>query len=250
MALPFDVLDIIVQEEREPKLVRARNGPLAYWCHKAFGKDPNQDAQYLNTAANVFVSIDGMGGHARGDLAARVFAEQCQRAFKRNKKITSSIIRNIHSEVAEILEERDIEGGVCYLLFSVQGRTLHVYHAGDVKLVVLNQEGKNVFETEDHVENREDYFGKQRQVVTNCVGYERYGKVVFDSVPLQEGYRLIAASDGLWKFCPVQEVAELVRGKETLLALDTIATNAIQRRTPSGRGDNINLFLYDFLALS
>ncbi len=250
MSQPYDVIDAIVIEEREPKLVRAQNGPLAYWCHKAFGKDPNQDAQYFNTAANIFVSLDGIGSRDQSDIAALTFAQHCQNVVRREGWITPESMKEVHSGVHNSLKEQRIEGGTCYLLFGIHGRMVHIYHAGDVKLIILDEKHNKVFETKDHEELITEYFWEKRKVITNSVGFHRLGEVVLDTFPLKEGYRLIAASDGLWKFCPVAEVVDLAREKEAREALDTLATTAIQRRTPLGNGDNINLFVYDLMTLS
>ena len=240
----MDDIDQIVVDEAKPRLVQAQNGPLAYWCNKAYGKDPNQDRQYLHTAANIFLSCDGLGGREHGDLVAHLFAEHVQNAVYRDNWVTPQSMGWVHEQVHARLNERNINGGTCYLLFGIQGNQLHVYHAGDVKLIVLDETGTKVFETEDHVETITEYFWEKRQIVTNSVSHSRLGRVVLDTLPLQTGYRIIAASDGLWKPYPVPQAIALTRGKAPLAALECIANGELFLR------DNLNLFVYDLITFS
>jgi len=241
MTKPHDGIDSIVTSLASPQGIRASHGPLVYWCNAGLGKSPNQDVLYLNTDRNIFACIDGIGGEGGGELAAKILAQACQEKT-RSQNLSPEVVESIQH-----LAHRDMDlarvGGACYAIFQIKDDELRVYHAGDVKLVVIDKNNLSVNETKDQ--------GNWRGV-SNAVMGSKPGYVTENIFPLEVGYKILLASDGLWYNEPA-ELAGIDFFGDTVQVEDIVATTEYVSRlcgltkkwqeTPSGKRDNISLIL-------
>lgn len=206
----------------------------------------NEDKVVVDPSQGAFAVIDGIGGHKNGRLAATLLAEALREGFGNNRSF---------EEIQETARQRMLEagmekGGACYLGVKVVDNQLEIGQAGDVRLIILSPESKIVFQTVD--ENRPD----QKHVVTNSVNaaeIEGHGRTTNYSFPLRPGYRVIAASDGLWDNFSSEEIAEMASDKPIEQAFADISERLMRRmenyvsptETPYIKPDHRSLLIYD-----
>ncbi len=220
-----------------PELIDGRHGPIAYVCSHGLREPPNEDALYLNTAADIFAVVDGMGGYERGEVAARILAEACQAMARKLHWLTGASAAALQDDAYRRMKEAGLgEGGACYAAFQLVGSQLHVAHAGDVKVVVLDERGIPLFETRDH---------RLYSYVSNAVTGISPGEVCYQQQNIKNGYRIIAASDGLWNILSVPEAAKVVRSREPLAALCALKKKALNLQEECSAEDNITILLHD-----
>ena len=231
-----DEVDELVYDISEPRLLDALNGPLAYWCNHGGRNPPNQDAQYVNTTYNMFASIDGMGGMANGDIAARILAEECQRATLDWGCLEERMATEIQQKASARMSKLGV-GGACYALFRVWENYFRIAHAGDVRVVVLDTESNVLYQTKDQ---------SRGHLVSNAVTGGNPGVVTYTEIQIAAGHTIIAGSDGLWNSCSTKEVAELRKGKKAPELLQELKRIALERMNDEqAHPDNINLLVYD-----
>lgn len=240
----YEVVDEIpVNRLDKPRIIKGQNGKLAFGTDEGVNYKPrNEDALVINTKANAFASIDGMGGEYRGDRAARILAEELQKGFREEDPKKNPIRWAQIQAHLRMRNEGLNKGGACYIAGEINGNVMDVYQAGDVKLIVVDPHGRVRFETED-----EGY----RHFVSNSVQGRRPGRTTHTQVKLNLGDRIIVASDGLWDSYSPQQVAEMVSGKPIKRAIKGINRAAKGKmRSGQGKPDNISVIIYDFERVS
>ena len=218
-----------------PRVVKGRNGKIAFGTDEGIGYKPvNEDAIFINTKANVFASIDGMGGMGKGDRAAQILAQEIQRGVRGR----SSIQRIISGASNRMAKEGVGKGGACYIVGHIGENILNIYQAGDVKLIVVGRMGNVRFETED------EGMGSK---VFNCVQGTNAGEITKSKVRLNIGDRIVVASDGLWDNYSPKQIAGYVHNKEIKQAISGINRSVKDlMKSRRGKPDNINIIIYDF----
>ena len=250
--LGFFPLDEINKDDKgQIRIIEGLNGPIAFSSSKGIRyKDFNEDIQYLNTWSNFFASIDGMGGMGEpgaGRKAAFILAEEIQKGINKGQEM-----KQIHLNAHFQLKRNGVgEGGACFLTAQIKGRTLEIHQAGDVRAVVIKKNGQ-ILETKD------ECLPHQKHTVYNCLQGDYLGKMTTEEFPLEEGDRVVIASDGVWdnfyleKDSPQRESTEnLVKliKNQPLKAAANIITNwlKIKMSSPEGKPDNYNFIIYDFV---
>lgn len=235
-------VDELVYGIDKPRLIQAPNGPLAYWCNVGLRQPPNEDAQFIDTIHNTYASIDGMGGHSHGELAARYLAEACQAVVRDGGCVRRQVIEEIQESAAEKMQKEELgNGGACYVLFNITDGELRFAYAGDSRLVVVTG-NETVFSTNDH---------ELRGYVTNAVLTGKPGDVCYSVSPITVGQRIIAGSDGLWKSYGTiegfrEEMQKMQQAEDPLRALEMFRLHALNKMQQGiTNPDNINIIVYD-----
>lgn len=228
-----------------PKVVQGKHGRIAYGTDEGIAKrldkpNRNEDAVVINTEANAFASIDGMGGTARGQRAAQILAEEIQKGFR----------DGIDPETIQVMAHRRMEAegmyesGACYVSGKITGNRLDIAQAGDVRLIIIGRDGKVRFAT------RDEGIGA---VVSNAVQGHSAGKTTRSSCELQPGDRIIAASDGLWDNLSSEQVASMIDGRsseDAIMILNEATRKKMKDRAAGrsneGKPDNMNIIIYDY----
>lgn len=227
-----------------PKGVQGKNGPIAYGSDEGLNyKNWNEDRVVVNTEKRAFAVVDGMGGEGMegsGEQAAKILAEELQEGFENGLSI--EIVQSRAHE--RMVKNMRYGGGACYIAAKIEGSRLHVFQAGDVKLIVIDRQGDIKFKTQD-----EGFRGK----VTNAVSARFRGATTYSSIDLAVGDRVVIASDGLWDNV-AGEAIDLIAGKpiaEVIASLNRHAKEKmrnyreLREKGVDAKPDNISVFIHD-----
>ena len=110
--------------------------------HEGRRRDHNEDTCFVDQEIGAFAVIDGLGGEARGEVAAAIAAQQLQTGLRRlDLPIEPRIRRAVFLANEEILREAQAQGTVgsaCVLTVAVlEDDRLHYGHVGDSRLYEL-----------------------------------------------------------------------------------------------------------------
>lgn len=221
-------------------------------------RDDNQDrsAVAANEQAALLVTLDGMGGHADGALAAEVGRKALLDAFKAEKHPLFDPLGFLHLSLGRA-HEAVVEAGLglplehrpratCAVCL-VQDGAAWWAHLGDSRVYHLRN-GAVVERTRDHshVEQllrdgmiREDevHGHPMRNFVECCLGGESVLPEMSISLrrPLQPGDILLVCSDGLWANLRDAEIAAFWKpdGKSLAQSLKALVRRAVTASAPT-----------------
>lgn len=201
---------------------------------------------------------DGMGGHARGDLAAQTFVDTFTEAFYRQRlplADPAAFLRRkleaAHQAIVQCGQEQQpaIEPRTTAVACLIQGSKAWWIHAGDSRLYVLRG-GKVVTRTRDHTYVEDLYQHRaiseaemmrhpMRNYVSRCLGGRGDPPAAeAGEGSLQFGDVVLLCSDGLWSAVDDKHIAAAAREDDLEAALDRLAERAEQASYPSS--DNIS----------
>jgi serine/threonine protein phosphatase PrpC len=162
---------------------------------------------------------DGMGGHPRGDRAAEILTETCDRFFYQAEKpirkpseFLTRLLQKSHENITAFgLEQYPaIDPRTTAVVALIQKGTVYWAHAGDSRFYLF-RDGAPLYKTEDHsyvarleqhgvisAEEREHH--PQQNYVTRCLGGEISVPEITlgNPIQLQNGDAILLCSDGLW----------------------------------------------------
>lgn len=230
-------------------------------CNRLGNRSSNQDrCLVLERSDRVLVAVaDGMGGHARGDLAAQTAVDTLRHCFlNQHDSITEpeqflkAALEIAHLETVEAGRSSTppVEPRTTCVACLVQGNQAWWAHVGDSRLYLLRN-GRLVTRTRDHtpVEDllqsgviNEDELSTHplRNSVNRCLGGAlKLPKIGFDHAELQSGDTLLLCSDGLWSALPEHRLLDLPAAGELESALNELCEEAEKCSYP--HSDNISL---------
>jgi len=221
-----------------------------YQESKKGGRRVNQDRMgYLYTRDSLLLLVaDGMGGHARGEVAAQITLQTMAAIYQRDAKpllpdparfLEDSVLaahRELHRYRAEhSLPEAPRTTVVACVV--QQGIALWA-HAGDSRLYLIR--GSRIVErTIDHSrvhhlvssglirpEDAKDH--PERNRIFNCIGaYVAPTVEISKPVALRNGDTLLLCSDGLWGPLNDRQIAEVFAGKTVMRAVPELMEVAL-----------------------
>jgi len=177
----------------------------------------------------LLVVADGMGGHARGDLAAQTAIDSLSRSFLARRDVIDdpeAFLKNaLHSAHMEVVDagradNPPVNPRTTCVVCLIQGDQACWAHVGDSRLYLLRGAAL-LTRTRDHtpVEEllqsgaivEEDLRTHPlRNSVSRCLGGGlKLPKISFDQARLKTDDVLLLCSDGLWSALPEQRLAEL-----------------------------------------
>ena len=223
-------------------------------------RDANEDRYFLDLDSGVLLVIDGVGGHAAGEVAARIAHDTIQKRLERQDAAADVRIREAitlaNQQIllqAEASPERN--GMACVLTLGVlEGRRLTVGHVGDTRLYRFSPDGIAKM-THDHspIGERED----AREITeTEAMRHARRNEVYRDvgSEPrepdtpdfietivtaIDDDAALLLCSDGLSDMLPSTEINRIVRANAGDPA--RVADALVDAANAAGGKDNITV---------
>ena len=208
----------------------------------------NEDALLERAEIGLWAVADGMGGHESGDFASRTIVEALGRLAPPRDAASFSRdvqwhIREAHEALREEAVRRDgaktIGSTVVTLLVSGPGFICvwagdsRLYHLRDGTLRQVSRDHSLVQEMVDagSLEAAEAESHPHANVITRAVGASAELELETAHGTLLAGDRLLLCSDGLTRYVPDSEIAEILVSAEVKEAAGLLVHTALERRT-------------------
>ncbi|HXF46901.1 MAG TPA: protein phosphatase 2C domain-containing protein [Burkholderiaceae bacterium] len=226
-----------------------------YQESKKGGRRVNQDRMgYLYTRDSLLLLVaDGMGGHARGEVAAQLTLQTMAAMYQRDAKpllpdparfLEESVLA-AHRELHRYRAEHSLpEAPRTTIVACVVQQGLATWaHAGDSRLYLIR--GSRIVErTIDHSrvhhlvssglirpEDAKDH--PERNRIFNCIGaYVAPTVEISKPVALRNGDTLLLCTDGLWGTLTDRQIAEGFAGKTVMRAVPELMETALANGGP------------------
>ena len=234
----------------------------------------NEDAYLLLPEESLWCVADGMGGHASGEVAARIAVEEMAeffrmtgrdedatwpykldpaRSYDENRLVTGVKLANlrIHERAGTDERLRGMGTTMVALACPRDGEAALVGHVGDSRAYLLRGGALRQL-TEDHsllaehlkahaLSPAEIKAFPHKNVILRALGMKPTVEVDVVRVPLEAGDLLLLCSDGLSGMVPDVRMAELLRAAHGDLKL--AATELVQAANAAGGVDNVTVVL-------
>ena len=212
----------------------------------------NEDS-YGVFAPAVYVVADGLGGHAAGEVASRMVVaavrDMANAAEAIDAATLQSAVLRANQQVLEASEENPSYEGMgstaTVLHIDEQARTAHYAHVGDSRLYLLR---RGVFRqvSRDHsyveelvsrgeLSEAEAQHHPRKNLLLRAVGIEERLHVDGDSFSLENGDRLLLATDGLTNMVSDEDLSVLLGDNR----FAGVADRMVERALAEGGKDNI-----------
>jgi serine/threonine protein phosphatase PrpC len=201
-------------------------------------RSSNQDrCLVLKRPEAVLLAVaDGMGGHARGDLAAQTAVDSLGRSFLScpghiadPAPFLEQALNHAHLAVVDAghAQQPPIEPRTTGVVCLVQGDQAWWAHLGDSRLYLIRN-GAIVTRTRDHtpveelvqsglLEENASRTHSMRNSVSRCLGgTPALPKISFGQARLKTGDTLLLCSDGLWSALTEQRLCDLPADEQQL----------------------------------
>ena len=212
----------------------------------------NEDS-YGGFSPSVYVVADGLGGHAAGEVASRMVVaavrDMANAAEAIDAATLQSAVLRANQQVLEASEENPSYEGMgstaTVLHIDEQARTAHYAHVGDSRLYLLR---RGVFRqvSRDHsyveelvsrgeLSEAEAQHHPRKNLLLRAVGIEERLHVDGDSFSLENGDRLLLATDGLTNMVSDEDLSVLLGDNR----FAGVADRMVERALAEGGKDNI-----------
>jgi protein phosphatase len=231
-------------------------------------RELNEDALRCDDALGLFVVADGVGGHAKGEVASAEAVDQIH-AFVRQGRATIEQYLANPTEKAEKTVRRLLESAVqsaCYMVFGMaeldpaqRGMSTTISallvcgsygvtaQVGDSRIYRIRA-GVGTQLTEDHtlvnyklkqglITEVEARTMKGKNVITRAVGHKDHVEVDIREVDIQAGDRYLLCSDGLHGYLREGELESVLHGG----AEEDAPARFIQLALDRGGKDNVTV---------
>jgi protein phosphatase len=222
-----------------------------YQDSKKGGRKVNQDRMgYLYTRdCLLMVVADGMGGHARGEIASELTLQTIAALFQRQAKPTltdpaaflEESILSAHRELHRYRAENSLpEAPRTTIVACVIQQGLALWaHAGDSRLYLIRG-ARIAYRTVDHSrvhhlvssglisdEDAKDH--PERNRIYNCVGaYVAPTVEINHPVALHSGDVVLLCSDGLWGALHDRQIVDVFSDRTVMRAVPDLVADALQ----------------------
>jgi len=216
----------------------------------------------------MLVLADGLGGQARGEVAAQILIDcasdaylQAPRPIARPAEFLGAVIKHAHLQIIAFGQRQEPPAipGTTAVLCLIQDGEATWAHVGDSRLYIY-QQGLPLYRTTDHsyveqlfqngqISRWEQENHPQRNQITQCLGCRReQPKVSFSkAVTLKPDDVVLLCSDGLWGPLDDAQIGTMLQQGSTLDdTLNTIAEKAEQLSYP--KSDNISALALRFFS--
>lgn len=241
---------------------------LTAFTNRLGNRSNNQDRCLVQTRreSTLLVVADGMGGHARGELAAQIAVDSLARSFVSHQgaidephRFLEHAINHAHLEIVDAgrSESPPIDPRTTCVACLVQGDTAYWAHVGDSRLYLLRG-GRVLTRTRDHtpveellqsgaIDEQDIRHHPLRNSVSRCLGgAPKLPKTSFDQAQLQADDILLLCSDGFWSALPEERLAGLPTDGDLDAAANRITDAAEAESYP--HSDNISLVCLRWLS--
>jgi len=213
-------------------LLRRDGWRAAAATHCGRVRDHNEDVYYVDAKAGIFLVVDGVGGHAAGEVAAGIAADRIRRRVERQDapahvRVREAITLANREILLKAQTDPKLSGMACVLTLAVlEDGELTIGHVGDSRLYRLDALGITKI-THDHspigqledlreISETEAMRDERRNEVYRDVGSEPREPdsdefIELIRTRLDEDAAMLICSDGLTDMLPVLEVNRIAR---------------------------------------
>jgi len=242
-------------------------------------RSANEDSYCVREDLGLFVVADGMGGHAAGEVAARVAIEELERFVAGTKntgasdtwpvpfdpnlgqngnRLSAGMIEANHQIAAQVDGDENLQGmATTAVAILADGKPPALAHVGDSRAYLLRNKKFSRL-TRDHswveeqmragvltAEVARDH--PWRNIVTQALtGTPGLEVEVAESFQMDLADRLLLCSDGLTTVLSDEEIARVLTSD---LGLQSVCEELIRQANEQGGPDNITVVLIDVDAL-
>jgi len=244
---------------------KKENQPSAY-CLTDVGikRTSNEDAFWINTACNLFLVVDGMGGHNAGEIASRMAIELLKEALNEESlqstnnetdRIESLFFNALINSSARIFdygkENQDWLGMGCTAAIAwYNGNCLFSSHVGDARIYVCDKEKicqigsdhSHVAEVvkQGKMTREEARLSPLKNQITQALGMNGPIEPEFHKTEISPGDRILLCSDGLWDMLSDDEIHGIIFSDNSAKA---ICEELIRKANLAGGHDNITVLV-------
>ncbi len=235
---------------------------LAWACiSETGGRAANQDAlgHAERAGLSCFVLADGAGGHAAGEVAARLTVNAVNDAFMRGASLAECALA-ASSAVAQGRAGTDMSTTLAACVVDRAAHQAQWAHLGDSRIYLLRQQ-RVVAVTRDHsltqqlvdaglLPAHQLRVHAQRNILLAAIGAEGDTPVaVREPLALLPGDALLLCSDGLWEWVTEDEMGEALAASAGCAQwLDALCARAAAASAGSGKArDNYSAYAIEVL---
>ncbi|MFH1131936.1 MAG: PP2C family serine/threonine-protein phosphatase [Pseudomonadota bacterium] len=232
----------------------------------------NEDSFLSDDELGLYVVADGVGGHAKGEVASSEAVEEVYGFVSQGRTAIQNYLQEPSEENLFALR-RLLEGAVqmaCYMVFGMaeldpdrkgMSTTISALLVTDGIAVVAQVGDSRVYRlrngtaqqlTEDHtlinyklkhglISPEEAAAAPGKNVITRAVGHRDYVQVDTTECDTMVGDRFLLCSDGLHGYLLEKEVSQLLGGKP----IQDVAQHLVDLANERGGRDNITVLLVD-----
>lgn len=220
----------------------------------------NQDAYYIDPEGRFFIVADGMGGHAGGEQASHIAAQEIRAYLEANwqsSQSTSALLekallaanKGILQDQQSHPERADMGTTVVVVVFR-DSEPPFCAHVGDSRLYRYRESQLEQI-TEDHtwiaraiklgdISAEEARLHPYRHVLSRCLGREDVHQVDIQTLDIKVGDRLLLCSDGLTEELVAPQIKTCL---DNFPVLDKAAFSLVEAAKEEGGHDNITVVL-------
>jgi serine/threonine protein phosphatase PrpC len=231
----------------------------------------NEDAFHRDDALGLFVVADGVGGHAKGEVASRESVDQIHNFVRQGRSQIAALAtepdKHEHRESVRRLLESSVQSA-CYMIYGLGeldpsqkgmsttisalllvGARGYVAQVGDSRVYRVRH-GAALQLTEDHtllnyklkqglINEHEARTMKGKNVITRAVGHKDYVEVDTRELDVAAGDIYVLCSDGLHGYLQEGELEQVL----TAAAPEESAEQLVALANERGGRDNITVLL-------
>jgi serine/threonine protein phosphatase PrpC len=226
------------------------------------GRKVNQDRQAYSYSRDVLLMViaDGMGGHARGEIAAEIavntltnrFQQEARSQLRRPGEFLEASFNAAHRAIVAFADQHDMLESPRTTLVAciVQDGKAWWAHTGDSRLYVLRRGGLAVT-TLDHsrvqqlidagmITQEMAATHPDRNKIYSCLGGVIPPEVtISDEWLLEAGDSIVLSTDGFWSQVSAQTMASKLRGENILRLMPQFLAEA--EKTAGNSSDNLSV---------
>ncbi|MFN2308268.1 MAG: PP2C family serine/threonine-protein phosphatase [Gammaproteobacteria bacterium] len=233
---------------------------LAGQANRLGNRASNQDRCLLveRDDALLLAVADGMGGHARGDLAAQTFVDTLGRQFRAHQGLEDpaqflrEAFREAHRTILRVgqTQRPPIQPMTTAVACLIQDGAAHWAHVGDSRAYLI-RDGRVSLRTRDHTRvaelveaglltEQQSQLHPLRNQVSRCLGGTAQPPPVTlgPRLYLAPGDVLLLCSDGLWSMLSERRLVSGLADADLSRALDALTAAAEDAGYP--RSDNVS----------
>lgn len=215
--------------------------------HAGKVRQDNEDAYLCRPREGLFAVIDGMGGHAGGEVAAALALDALAAVPNlpglAGETLLAAAMRAARQRILEEAADHPDHAGLGAVATALRldddGAGASLVHVGDTRAYLCTASGVRQL-TRDHVAAD----ATPKPAVTRDLGRRQMDEewLEVSRVALAAGDLVVLCSDGLYDVLPPEALAgELVRLRKEGAGADEVATRLLSRALAAGAPDNVTV---------